>query len=252
MTASPVLRIGSRAVSVRVLQALLNDAGASPRLVVDGHFGAVTDTAVRAYQRRHGLLVDGVVGSQTWNTLRQAVTSQPDPSLPISATIPRPNKAPFLFAPTRAGAPNVFGAAMSEVCTQGRVLLPFQFKLAWDLDKTITSFVCHKLVAAHKTYVFQEAARHYGEARFRELRLDRWAGTYAPRKVRGGTSISIHAYGVATDVDSEHNGLYTPTALSPLAGPDYAPWWRIVEAVGGRALGKRIGRDWMHWSFVQE
>lgn len=35
----------------------------------DGWFGAATDRAVRAYQRTHGLYVDGIVGKNTWRTI---------------------------------------------------------------------------------------------------------------------------------------------------------------------------------------
>jgi peptidoglycan hydrolase-like protein with peptidoglycan-binding domain len=54
-------------VTVRSLQYLLDAHGA--RLTVDGLFGPATDAAVRAYQRTHGLAVDGVVGSATWSSL---------------------------------------------------------------------------------------------------------------------------------------------------------------------------------------
>ena len=65
----PVLRQGASnsAVTVRSLQYLLNAHGAG--LVVDGIFGARTNSAVRRYQAGHGLLVDGIVGQRTWSSL---------------------------------------------------------------------------------------------------------------------------------------------------------------------------------------
>jgi murein L,D-transpeptidase YcbB/YkuD len=67
----PVLRRGPNslwpAVTVRSLQYLLNAHGA--RITVDGAFGPATEGAVRAYQRAHGLAVDGVVGAATWSSV---------------------------------------------------------------------------------------------------------------------------------------------------------------------------------------
>jgi N-acetylmuramoyl-L-alanine amidase len=35
----------------------------------DGIFGAGTENAVKAFQRHHGLTVDGIVGKITWTKL---------------------------------------------------------------------------------------------------------------------------------------------------------------------------------------
>ena len=52
---------------MRVIQYLLNARGA--RLVVDGVFGGATTTAVKSFQRKHRLAVDGHVGPATWKKL---------------------------------------------------------------------------------------------------------------------------------------------------------------------------------------
>lgn len=65
----PALARGDRGPAVARLQRALDDAGASPAVVVDGDFGAETDAAVRAFQARRGLAVDGVVGAGTWSAL---------------------------------------------------------------------------------------------------------------------------------------------------------------------------------------
>lgn len=61
------LSYGSRGDEVASLQKQLNAAGYS--LAVDGIYGAATDAAVRDYQSRNALAVDGVVGPQTMNSL---------------------------------------------------------------------------------------------------------------------------------------------------------------------------------------
>jgi hypothetical protein len=64
-----ILREGSRAIPVKLLQRLLNKKGASPRLAEDGAFGPRTRAAVIAYQARERLSQDGVVGPATWSRL---------------------------------------------------------------------------------------------------------------------------------------------------------------------------------------
>lgn len=61
------LSYGSRGDDVVSLQKQLNAAGYS--LAVDGIYGAATAAAVRDYQSRNALTVDGVAGPQTMNSL---------------------------------------------------------------------------------------------------------------------------------------------------------------------------------------
>lgn len=65
----PRLAHGSHGTDVEDLQRRLNDDGANPPLAVDGRFFDLTRTAVREFQGRHGLTVDGVVGLRTWGIL---------------------------------------------------------------------------------------------------------------------------------------------------------------------------------------
>lgn len=68
-----VLRQGSRGSAVERVQFWLNTIAQYddniPTLTVDGIFGTGTTAAVRAFQRRHGLTVDGVVGKTTWDAI---------------------------------------------------------------------------------------------------------------------------------------------------------------------------------------
>ncbi|MFD4608941.1 GH25 family lysozyme [Streptomyces sp. NPDC058440] len=58
---------GSSGAAVQAVQSQLKAHGAS--LTVDGAFGPGTDSAVRSFQSSHGLGVDGIVGSNTWQAL---------------------------------------------------------------------------------------------------------------------------------------------------------------------------------------
>jgi len=59
------LRKGSIGDSVKTLQRLLG-------ITADGKFGKGTKAAVIAYQQKHGLAADGVVGPATWASLLNA------------------------------------------------------------------------------------------------------------------------------------------------------------------------------------
>ena len=65
-----VLRTGSTGSAVEQLQFWLNTLAQYDSSIysvtVDGVFGSGTAAAVRAFQRKYGLTVDGVVGRTTW------------------------------------------------------------------------------------------------------------------------------------------------------------------------------------------
>lgn len=63
----PSLRFGDAGDAVRVLQRLLINNRYAIR--VDGVFGALTETAVKAFQSQRNLKTDGIVGQRTWREL---------------------------------------------------------------------------------------------------------------------------------------------------------------------------------------
>ncbi|MEM9541505.1 MAG: peptidoglycan-binding protein [Cyanobacteria bacterium P01_E01_bin.42] len=65
---NPILRSGMRGEAVRRLQERLRRLGILSG-EVDGIFGEQTLEAVKTFQQRNNLTVDGVVGAQTWEIL---------------------------------------------------------------------------------------------------------------------------------------------------------------------------------------
>ena len=63
----PTIKRGSRGDAVKELQTLLRKDGSN--IAVDGIFGLGTLSAVRAFQKRHNLVIDGIVGPKTWGAL---------------------------------------------------------------------------------------------------------------------------------------------------------------------------------------
>ena len=125
-------REGSSGTAVRAVQYYLRRLAAYysdiPSVTVDGRFGAATARAVRAWQARAGLPVDGVVGRLTWQSLYDAAAAL-DSSGPVVRMIRLP-------APSAALRPGDSGA---EVLRLSRMLL---FLGQWipeiDLPKTDT------------------------------------------------------------------------------------------------------------------
>lgn len=80
----PTLRIGATGPEVQKLQLALG-------IQADSAFGKGTDAAVRAFQRKHKLAEDGVVGQQTWQKIDELAQNV------APTTSPAPQVKPVLF-----------------------------------------------------------------------------------------------------------------------------------------------------------
>lgn len=69
-----VLKMGSSGSQVRTLQTKLNNWGYNAGKV-DGIFGSATREAVKRFQRKNGLAVDGIVGAKTAAALGMTISS---------------------------------------------------------------------------------------------------------------------------------------------------------------------------------
>ena len=86
---NPTLRQGDSGAAVSELQQLLNAKGIN--ITVDGVFGNATRAAVVQFQQQNGLVVDGIVGTQTWQALRRGGPIQ----LTDAAIYYEPSKYPY-------------------------------------------------------------------------------------------------------------------------------------------------------------
>ncbi|MEK8144431.1 peptidoglycan-binding domain-containing protein [Streptomyces sp. M10(2022)] len=68
-TQDAVVAYGHAGPEVAEAQCLLDRAGIGPG-DIDGIYGPLTQGAVKRVQKRHGLVVDGIVGPHTWQALR--------------------------------------------------------------------------------------------------------------------------------------------------------------------------------------
>lgn len=125
------LKKGSKGESVKTLQEFL-------KITVDGDFGSKTESAVKSYQKKNGLVVDGVVGPKTWahmgilntdNAENSEIQSSLDIKqhyMPVGTYFPGPVKKQWIFLHHTAGWENPYNVAdMWARDTRGNVATEF-------------------------------------------------------------------------------------------------------------------------------
>lgn len=122
----------------------------------------------------------------------------------------------------------------------------YPHKLAWDTSHVARTIRCHREVADSLDTVLKNVLKEYGQQRITELGLDLYAGCYNDRNKRGGSSKSMHAWGIALDYFPAKNRLKWHQDEALFAQPQYDKWWEIWEDEGWVSLGRVRDFDWMH------
>ncbi len=239
-----VLRRGDRGEDVAELQRLLTAAGWYTR--ADGAFGPLTEAAVRTYQGEAGLTQDGLAGSRTLAALRahRPADAMPEvpPALSEAAVDALFGPLQWVAAPTAAepGAIKITNAWQENL---RRVVIP--------QIRGIDGAPASGAVYLHRLVVDQTLALWAAWEAAGLLPLVRtWAGSWNPRLVRGGSTLSRHAYAVGWDV----NAAWNPMGRAP--APRGAPG-SVVDLVPlAVAHGYTWGGTWsrpdgMHFEAVK-
>ena len=127
------------------------------------------------------------------------------------------------------------------------ILLPYPMKLAWDLDTKVSKMRCHKLAAEPFLNVFNYLLAEYGLNEIERLGIDLFGGCFNYRKMRGGTSWSKHAWGIAVDLDPARNKLKETAKTARFARPEYQKMMDVFYKNGFINLGIEKGYDFMHF-----
>ena len=144
------------------------------------------------------------------------------------------------------GTPNETGVGYLET-----VICPYPLRIAWDADTTTSKVRCHKLIAPNLKAVFTDLLAHYGYDKIKELGIDLYGGCFNYRKMRGGSSLSKHAFGIAIDLDPARNTLKETKKTARFARPEYKPMIDIFYKHGFIGLGIEKDIDWMHWEIKE-
>lgn len=220
------------------LQSRLTSHG-YPVGLIDGIVGDVTTRALKQFQASRGIEPTGTATGETVTALRATSTGPVFiPTAPPAAPLPASKVWPL-----ERDVPKFYGPVGES---QTKIELPFDMYLAWDKGQRLRVMTLHKNVAASALTALQEVANTYTAAERKALGIDLFGGSLNVRKKRGGTSYSMHSWGIAIDFDPERNALNTKSPQARLSHADAVPFWRAWEREGWLSLGRSRNYDWMH------
>ena len=154
--------------------------------------------------------------------------------------------------PRQSAVATYYGKPGPEIQSRlAMAVLPFDLRLDWDLAKTTRRVQLHQKCTAPFVAAMSEVFAHYGLPKMRALGIDRFAGGYVHRQMRGGTSWSMHAYGCAVDFYAGPNGLKVRCPNALFCGPDYKPFLDIMESHGWLPAIRLWGADAMHFQMAR-
>jgi hypothetical protein len=128
-----------------------------------------------------------------------------------------------------------------------RLYLPENYPMKlYHGPKEYKSFYIHSKCHDSALHVFTKALEHYGADGINGSGMDQYYGCYNPRRMRGGSRWSTHAWACAIDFDASNNPLRWKKDRARLAQPFYDKWWELWEDEGWISLGRSRNFDWMH------
>lgn len=193
---------------------------------------------IKAVQKKLGVTVDGIAGKNTWAAIAKALGVRTT-SATASNTLPTQ-------AQVRKGT-SIFGKAGDE-SNLVNIKPPYQLYYCGKPVKTIR---VHKLIADRVQAALKEILAHYGIEKIKQLGLDQYSGSYNYRKSTNGSSMSMHAWGIALDFAAEKNTYKMKKPQASLSKPECEMWWKIWEKHGAVSLGRECNYDWMHLQFAK-
>ncbi len=201
---------------------------------IDGVNGPRTKRGVRQFQSINSLYVDGVAGPKTLTAMfpRAMPSRDTDSGARAQSASPRQKDVESYYG--RVGR------------NQTKIILPYVMELAWNRSTQVKKITCHKKIAEPMQGVFEDVLKEYGLDELKRLGLDQYGGCLNVRKMRGGSRYSMHAWGIALDIDPGRNQFRWGKSRARLSRPEYDPFWRIVKKHGATSLGKQKNFDWMH------
>ena len=193
---------------------------------------------VQAIQQKVGVEADGVIGPVTIEAIARALGII---EAPAAEEGPIPPQSRVRLGKSLYGSPG---------CEENLVNVTPPYPLLYE-GKPVKSIRVHRCIAARVERALRAVLEHYGQEAISRLGLDQYSGSYNYRSSTGGSSLSMHAWGIALDFDAEHNTMQMHKPEARFSGAEYEDWWRIWEEQGAVSLGRERDYDWMHLQFAR-
>lgn len=187
----------------------------------------MTTDEIKLMQSKIGVEPDGFWGPRSITACK----------LHLMRFMPNPNPWP---RPDRASVEAFFGKPGNEA---NLVSFDFPYPMYYEGKRALKSR-CHFLVKDSLLRVLGAIGKSFGENRGVMEEAEDYGGIYNYRPKRGGSSLSLHSWGIAIDLDADDNGFRDSWPLRsdmPLV---------IMEAFakeGWTAAGAFWGYDAMHF-----
>lgn len=182
--------------------------------------------------------VDGLIGEATrrayenWQNTQRDITPTEAEIAHQPSSFPRQKDMMIYY-----GAPGTGHVIMN---------LPYPMRLAWDKSKVVNRINIHGKCAKSAERALANAFNHYGQTKIQALGLDLFGGCYNNRLMRGGSSLSTHAFACALDINPEQNQLRWGSDKAKMAHSDCKAFLDAFETQGWISLGRERNFDWMH------
>jgi hypothetical protein len=116
-------------------------------------------------------------------------------------------------------------------------------KEAGDFD----TFFCNAQVRDQLQAIYNEIYTTFTAQEIEQNKYNIFSGCLVPRKKTGGSTPSVHSWGLALDVNDLENGWGVKSPKAQLSDPKHKKFIDIWYKHGFKSYGRELDNDWMHF-----
>lgn len=247
-------------IDTKTLQSFLQTEGYYSG-AIDGIFGPMSYTASRAALKASGINATSWLNSRVFVAINQLFLNKVnDAGLVVDGLYgQRTSDALYIYNTTQLHTVQNYWPRQTEVRAntsmfgrpgtgQGTVTCPYTMYGDYERKIRVTHFQAHAKVCDSIERILKRTLDHYGAAQIRKLNLDIFSGCFNYRSTTGSRSLSMHAWGIAVDIDAAHNQMdESASEGAAFAKAVYSSFLDFWEEEGWVNLGRARNYDWMHF-----